>query len=121
MSRQKIKYLTEKKGIRGYANVFFVIIGFLLVFPFFAVNLRYQLGYIFSIIFNYIGNMCLTFGGFLMILCIVSLFTGRSIKVGWLMTAIVLLWVGCWCSGATLDIMGFTIGEGANSGNSGYY
>jgi len=81
MSKQKYKYLVEKKGPKSYANVFFVIIVFLLGFPLFAVNLRYQLGSIFSIIFNYIGNMCFTFGAFLMTLCIVSIFVGRSIKV----------------------------------------
>ncbi|TET61762.1 MAG: hypothetical protein E3J52_00560 [Promethearchaeota archaeon] len=81
MSKQKYKYLVEKKGPKSYANVSFVIIVFLLVFPLFAVNLRYQLGSIFSIIFNYIGNMCFTFGAFLMTLCIVSIFVGRSIKV----------------------------------------
>ena len=121
MSKQKYKYLVEKKGPKSYANVFFVIIVFLLVFPLFAVNLRYQLGSIFSIIFNYIGNMCFTFGAFLMTLCIVSIFVGRSIKVGWFMTAIVLLWVGCWCSGTILNIFGITIGESTSSGSSGYY
>ena len=121
MSKQKYKYIVEKKGPKSYANVSFVIIVFLLVFPLFAVNLRYQLGSIFSIFFNYIGNMCFTFGAFLMTLCIVSIFVGRSIKVGWFMTAIVLLWVGCWCSGTTLDLMGFTKIESTSSGNSGYY
>lgn len=121
MSKQKYRLNYEEKQTKGYLNIFFLILIFLIAFPLFAVNLRYQLGSIFSIVFNYIGNMCFTFGGFLMILCIMSIFTGRSIKVGWFITAIVLLWVGCWCSGATLEIMGITIGEGANSGNSGYY
>jgi len=121
MSRQKIKYLTEKKGPRSYATVFFVIVIFLLVFPFFAVNLRYQVGSFFRIIFDYFGNVCLMGGGALFALWVLSIFANKSIKVHWLIVSLVLLWVGCWCTGATIEIWGYIIGEGANSGNSGYY
>ena len=121
MSRQKTKYLTEKKGIRGYANIFFVIVVFLVAFPFFAPNLRYQVGSFFRIIFDYIGRACMMGGTALFVLWVLSIFANKSIKVHWLILSLVLLWVGCWCTGTTLEIWGYIIGEGTSSGNSGYY
>lgn len=102
--------------------VFFGILIFVFIFfPFFAFNLRYQLGYIFQTIMDYIGNTCLTVGGFLIILCVAGLIVGKSIKVGWFVVAIVLLWVGCWCTGVIIDFWGIIIGNSQNSGGGGYH
>ena len=120
MSKRKTYRLVEDQS-RGIMNVFFAILVFIVIFfPFFAINLRYQLGYIFQKIFDTIGVVCLTGGTFLIILCFIGLIVGRSIKVGWFIVAIVLLWIGCWCTGGVIEFFGIEIG-GSNSGGSGYY
>lgn len=120
MSKRKTYKLVEDQS-KGIMNVFFAILVFIVIFfPFFAINLRYQLGSIFQKIFDSIGVICLTGGTFLIILCFIGLIVGRSIKVGWFVVAIVLLWIGCWCTGEVIEFFGIDIG-GSNSGGSGYY
>ena len=103
-------------------KVFFGIIIFIVVFyPFFAVNLRFQLGEIFQVIFDTIGFMCFAVGSVLLIFTLVNVFLGGRIKVGWMIAGIVLLWIGCWSTGAVLNLFGFTFGESTSSGGSGYY
>lgn len=112
----------ERKRSRTITYTFFGIFAFvLLFFPFFALNLRYQVGSIFSKIFDVIGLICLTFGALMTIFSIISLFTARSINTKYFIMGIVLIWVGCWCSGTVLDIFGFTFGDSSTQGQSGYY
>lgn len=121
MSKQKYRLNYEEKQTKGYLNVFFVIVVFLVAFPFFALNLRYQVGSFFRIILDYFGRVCMMGGSALFILWVLSIFANKSIKVHWLILSLVLLWVGCWCTGTTLEIWGYIIGEGTSSGKSGYY
>lgn len=93
----------------------------LIFFPFFAVNLRYQLGYVFGKIIDMIGHYSLIGGGFLLILYVMSIFIGKTIRMRWLIAGIVLLWIGCWCTGLIIEIFGIPIGEATNSGGYGYY
>lgn len=92
---------------------FFCIVAFILVFfPFYAINMRYQLGYIFRQIIDSIGWISLTLGGLLTMVSILSLFTGgRSLRFNYLIIGVVLLWIGSWCTGVVIDIFGITIGN----------
>lgn len=92
---------------------FFCILAFILVFfPFYAINMRYQVGYIFQQIIDGIGWFSLTVGGFLTTICIVSLFIGgRSMNIRLLIIGIVLLWIGCWVTGSVFNLFGSTIGN----------
>jgi len=120
MSKKRIYGHLEDQS-RGIINVFFAILIFILIFfPFFAINLRYQLGYIFQKIFDTIGIVCLIGGTFLMIICFIALIVGKSIKVGLFIVAIILIWIGCWCTGEVIEFLGFEFG-GSNSGGSGFY
>ncbi len=102
--------------------IFGIAIFILIFFPFYGFTLRFHLGYITNKIFDTIGRFSLIGGVFLITLCIISLILGKKIRVGWFIVAIVLLWVGCWCTGIVLDIWGFTIGNPQNTGGgSGYY
>ncbi|MHA2339340.1 MAG: hypothetical protein ACXACX_18710 [Candidatus Hodarchaeales archaeon] len=64
--------------------------------------------------------MSLTIGGVMVMVSILGLFTGgRSIRFHYLIVGVVLLWIGCWCTGTVLDLFGVTIGSERASG--GYH
>lgn len=119
MSRKRyyVKHLTTRQII----GVFFAILIFVLAFPFFALNLRYQFGGIFSTLIDGIGTFSLAIGGVYMLVGVLGMFTRSH---GWIKNVIigvVLLWIGCWCTGAVIDFWLFTIGDSESSGNGGYY
>ncbi len=92
--------------------VLFGIVAFLLVgFPFFAVNMRFQLGAIFLKIFDTIGTYSMIIGGALVTISVLSLLTRSPIKMRTFMTGIALLWVGSWCTGTAIDIFGIPVGQ----------
>lgn len=101
--------------------VFFCIIVFVVIFfPFYAINLRYQLSYIFGQIFDTIGWFSLYIGGIMTVISVLSIFTGgRSIRVHYLIIGIVLLWIGSWCTGIVINIFGIPIGNDQVTG--GYH
>lgn len=65
--------------------------------------------------------ICLTVGGVTLIISIVGIFTGRSVNIKYLLMAIVLLWVGNWCTGVVIELFGFDIGDSSTSGQTGYH
>ena len=101
-----------------------IIIGIIffvgVLFPFIAVNLRYQVGSIFSKIFDSIGTLCMIFGGILTLFSVLSIFFQKSFRSRYFIMGIVLLWVGCWCTGAVIEIFGFTIGNEHATGGYHY-
>lgn len=124
MRKKKSSYYLydERRRSKGIMYIFFGIFVFvLLFFPFFGLNLRYQVGLIFTEIFDAIGMICLTIGGATLLISIVSIFTRRSVNTRYVLVGIVLLWIGCWCTGAVLNILGFTLGESSIQGQTGYY
>jgi len=112
---------SNSRNKRWIYFTFFCILAFMLVFfPFYAVNLRYQVGYIFQQIFDGIGWISLTLGTFLTAISILSLFTGgRSMNTRTLIIGIVLLWIGCWVTGSVFNLFGITIGTERPTG--GYH
>jgi len=84
-------------------------------------DLRYQLGTIFSEIFDKIGMFCLMIGGIIVLFSFIGIFTSRSVNTKYLITVIILLWVGWWCTGAVLNLFGITIGDATSSGGSGWH
>ena len=122
MKKQTYYLIGSKGGTSRWIYItFFCIIAFSLVFfPFYAVNLRYQIGYIFRQILDGIGWISLTLGSLLTALSILSLFTGgRSMRTSTLIVGIVLLWIGCWVTGSVFNLFGMTIGNERASG--GYH
>ncbi|KKL81166.1 hypothetical protein LCGC14_1997490 [marine sediment metagenome] len=92
--------------------VLFGIVAFLLVgFPFFAVNMRFQLGAIFLKIFDTIGTFCLTIGGAITAISVLSIFARSPIRMRTFMIGIALLWIGSWCTGAVINLFGTAIGQ----------
>ena len=122
MKKQSYYLIGSKGGTSRWIYItFFCIIAFSFVFfPFYAVNLRYQIGYIFRQILDGIGWISLTLGSLLTALSILSLFTGgRSMRTSTLIVGIVLLWIGCWVTGSVFNLFGITIGNERASG--GYH
>lgn len=121
MKKETYYLIGSKRSSRGIYFVIFCILAFILIFfPFYAINLRYQIGYIFGQIFDTIGWISMTLGGLLLMIGILSIFTGgRSLQFRYLILGIVLLWVGCWCTGVVVDFLGITIGNEHASG--GYH
>lgn len=101
--------------------LFGIAIFVLVFFPFYGIYLRFHIGYILNELFEWIGKLSFTGGFFLIILCIASLILGKKIRVGWFLTAIVLLWVGCWCTGIAFDFWNIITGDLSDGGSSGFY
>jgi len=120
MKKERYYLLKPEKNSKWTIYMFMGIIIFIVIyFPFFAVNLRYQVGAAFSKIFDYIGGVCLTIGGAMTIISVLSLFVSKSIHTRSFLIGIVLLWIGCWCTGSVLTIFGITIGN--ETSNPGYH
>lgn len=122
MKKQKYYLIgSENRSSRWIYFTFFCIIAFVIVFfPFYGMNLRYQIGYILNQIFDTIGWISLTIGGLMVVVSILGLFTGgRSMRFHYLIIGVVLLWIGCWCTGVVLEIFGVSIGSERASG--GYH
>jgi len=120
MKKEKFYILKPEKNSKWVGYTFAGIIIFTLIYvPFFAVNIRYQLGAAFLKIFDTIGWVCLTTGSALTIACLLSLFTGRLLRFKYFIVGITLLWVGCWCTGNVLTILGITLGN--ETSNTGYH
>jgi hypothetical protein len=102
----------------------YIIIGSLVliagVLPFTAHILRYQLGAFFRTLINTIGVFSLVIGGILTALGFFSIFTKRFM-LGSLITGILLLWVGMWLTGFSIEIFGFTLGGNSPTNDPGYH
>lgn len=109
---KKGEYYVLDNGTKWISYLIFGIIAFLFVFfPFFAVNLRYQVGAVFVKIFDTIGGICITVGSAITLVCILSAFTGRLLRFKYFIAGIVLLWVGSWCTGIPFELWGIPIGK----------
>lgn len=112
MKKNKIYLLEPQRKTKIIPLVFTGIAIFLVAFPFIAVNLRFQTGYIFAKALDFIGSVCMMGGGFFTAYSLLSVFIGRrSLNLKMLTTGIVFLWIGCWLTGSVLNIFGVTIGS----------
>jgi len=112
----------KRRNSRIPVFIFLGILVFVFVFfPFYGMNLRYHVAAVFSKIFDTIGIICLFAGGIATSISLIGILVGRSINTKTFIIGIVLLWVGCWCTGAVLDLFGITIGDSGVSGNPGYH
>lgn len=120
---EKKRYIEKQRNSRGIIAVFLGILIFLVFFfPFYGLSMRYYIGYGIRTLFNGIGSLSLMGGSFLLILSVISLFFGKKIRVGWLIVAVVLIWIGGWCTGTYINLFGFLVGNTQGSGaGTGYH
>ncbi|MHA1989106.1 MAG: hypothetical protein ACW98D_20990 [Promethearchaeota archaeon] len=120
----KNRYYLDRGKKRSSSIVFFYlgILGFILVFfPLYSTTLRFQIGRLFSKVFDIIGNLSLFIGGALTFVCIGSIFFGKTLSFKYFIIGVILLWIGCWVSGITTNLFGFTIGNSNTPGDNGYH
>lgn len=97
---------------RSIMNVFLGILLFVAIFfPFFVINYKYQIGSFLSTLLDGIGKFSLMVGGLYMLLGVLGLFTRSHNWIKHLIYGVILLWIGCWCTGTVLDIMGINFGS----------
>ena len=107
---------------RAMIYVFFGIAVFVLFFfPFFGLNLRYQIGSSLALIINGLGTFSLAIGALFLGIGIVGIFTRSRYWPKQVILGIILLWIGAWCTGAMVEIFGLTIGGPNKTGGSGYH
>ncbi|MHA2392566.1 MAG: hypothetical protein ACXAEX_11540 [Promethearchaeota archaeon] len=111
---RKKKYFIEETHKATKYYVFLGIIAFLICFPFLALNLRFQLGYVFTRIFDYIGMICFIVGGWMTIINVLNIFVSRNLRPKWVITGIALLWIGCWLTGSVFNFFMISVGNEPN-------
>jgi hypothetical protein len=117
-SNQYVIIQRKKKPNKAFL-AFLGILGFVAIYvPFFGSNLRYMAGTTFKLIFNYLGNFCLIFGGALLAVNILKVF-GKKISVKGFTVSVLFLWIGAFLTGAPFEIMGFLLG--GNQPIQGYH
>ncbi|MFX0077183.1 MAG: hypothetical protein ACFE96_17190 [Candidatus Hermodarchaeota archaeon] len=96
---------------RSIMNIYVSILIIVAIFiPFVIINYRSQIGTFLSAIINGIGQFALAVGGLYIVLGFFGVFTHSHNWVKQFVYGVVLLWVGCWCTGTIIDFFGFQIG-----------
>ena len=115
---EKEYFSSEKKNnFKGMFWIFFGIVFFIAIYiPFLAPNLRYQIGSVFSAIFDFIGGLCLFVGFLLFIWGIAGVLCGRNFRaVSLLILGVLMIWIG-------MFLLEPTSGFGTNATSSkGYH
>ncbi|MFX1309857.1 MAG: hypothetical protein ACFE9M_04840 [Promethearchaeota archaeon] len=114
----KPKYEQSRRIIAILLGILIFVFVF---FPFFGLTLRYQIGGLFSALLDGIGQLCLIIGGVLSLVGFVGIFTRSHNWAKHVIIGIALLWIGCWCTGAVLELFGIIIGGSTSSGGGGYH
>ncbi len=117
------RYIVKPKyeQSRWIMAIFFCILLFVFIFfPIFGLNWRYEIGGALSVLIDGFGSICLGIGGLLLLIGMVEIFTRSGRWAKKVVLGVVLLWIGCWCTGAVVNFFGILIGE-ATSGGSGWH
>jgi len=100
-------------GRRRTSRITIFIIGvvlFLLVFmPFYGITLRYYIGTSFRLVFDYLGKIFQTVGGFTLLIVGGKLIIGHKIWVGGMILGFLLLYMGAFLTGGTLVLFGMIV------------
>jgi len=106
-------------GRRRTSRITILVIGvvlFLLVFmPFYGITLQYYIGTSFRLVFDYLGKIFQTVGGFTLLIVGAKLIIGHKIWVGGMVLGFLLLYMGAFLTGGTLVLFGMTVYQPTNS------
>ncbi len=100
------------RGRRTSRITLFVIgmVLFVLVFmPFYGITLRYYIGTSFRLVFDYLGKVFQTVGGFTLLIVGAKLLIGHKIWYGGMILGLILLYMGAFLTGGTVVIFGMTL------------
>ena len=103
----------DHHGRRRTSRLTFFVIGmvlFILVFmPFYGITLRYYIGTSFRLVFDYLGNVFQTIGGFILLFVAAKLFFNHKLSIGGMILGLILLYMGAFLTGGTVVILGMTL------------
>jgi hypothetical protein len=103
----------SSRGRRRTSRLTFFVIGmvlFVLVFmPFYGISLRYYIGTSFRLVFDYLGKIFQTVGGFTLLIVGAKLLIGHKIWFGGMVLGLILLYMGAFLTGGTVVIFGMTL------------
>lgn len=115
MSKSNYYHYQEKKSTTTIIVILFGLVIFIfLFFPFFGGELKYHLGSMFSKIIDIIGTLSFTIGTLFFIIGVIGIFAQSGKWIRNIIVGVVLLWVGGWCSGTVIGILGFFTIKGPN-------
>jgi len=101
------------RGRRRTSRITLFVIGmvlFVLVFmPFYGITLRYYIGTSFRLVFDYLGKVFQTVGGFTLLIVGAKLLIGHKIWYGGMILGLILLYMGAFLTGGTVVIFGMTL------------
>ena len=108
------------RGVKWVYWIFFGIIGFIAIYvPFFGTNLRYQMSFGFSKVFNIMGTLAMVIGGLMAFFGFAKIFVGGKGGIKSLILGGLMLWIGCWCLG--IPSIWDVFSQGSGTGGSGGY
>lgn len=113
-------YQEDRRKNRIFGWVFFGIFGLIAIYvPFFGINLQYQIGSLFYLIFSKLGELCMYAGWILLGFNIITVFITRKIYIKSLVFSVLLLWIGAFLTGQAFDL--FSLQIGGNQPPKGYH
>ena len=102
-----------RRGRRRTSRLTIFVIGItliLLVFmPFYGITLRYYIGTSFRLVFDYLGNVFQTIGGFTLLIVGAKVIFSRKVWYGGMVAGLILLYMGAFLTGGTVVIFGMTL------------
>lgn len=105
-------YQEKKSKSRTSTGIFFGILGFIAIWvPFFGMNLQFQIGTFFYIIFTKLGELCILAGWIMLGFLIILIFITRKIYLKSMIFSILLLWAGYFLTGQVFVLFGFQLGN----------
>ena len=108
------------RGVKWVYWIFFGIIGFIAIYvPFFGTNLRYQMSFGFSKVFDIMGTIAMVIGGLMTFFGFAKIFVGGKGGIKSLILGGLMLWIGCWCLG--IPSIWDVFSQGSGTGGSGGY
>ena len=116
------RYIVKSKyeQSRWTIAILFCLLLFVFVFfPIFGLNWRYEIGGALSILIDGLGSFCLGIGGLLLLIGLVEIFTRSGRWTKKVVIGVMLLWIGCWCTGTVVNFFGILIGN-TTSGGQGW-
>jgi hypothetical protein len=103
----------DHRGRRRTSRITLLVIGmvlFVLVFmPFYGITLRYYIGTSFRLVFDYLGKIFQTVGGFTLLIVGAKLLIGKKIWGGGMISGLILLYMSAFLTGGTVVIFGMTL------------
>lgn len=110
---------TKKKSSGIYCVLVFALLFLAWFIPIYESYLRSFISRWGNYLWDMIGTFCLLFGGIMVVYGILGLFARWSNCTRRLFLGILLLWIGCWITGAILPILDLL--PGISRPDAGYY